>query len=344
MNIVQLVRENIRNLKAYSSARSEFKGEASIFLDANENPINQPYNRYPDPLQWKLKEKVGQLKNVASEKIFFGNGSDEPIDLVIRIFCEPRVDNIIATDPTYGMYEVCANINDVDYRKVLLNEDFSLDADRLLAQVDEHTKLIFLCSPNNPTGNLLARTEIEKILKEFQGIVIVDEAYIDFSEKDSWMSRLNEFPNLIILQTFSKAWGIAAVRFGMAFASPEIIGYFNKVKYPYNINQLTQDFVLQEIEKADLKDEWVNELLDQRELLNKSLTSLSFVEKIYPSDANFILVKVENANKLYDYLVGKGIIVRNRNSVSLCQDCLRITIGTIAENEELLEALKAYIV
>ena len=336
MNLEQLVRKNIWNLKAYSSARSEFKGEASVYLDANENPINGPYNRYPDPLQTKLKEKVGHLK------IFFGNGSDEPIDLVIRIFCEPRVDNIVATDPTYGMYQVCADVNDVEYRKVLLNKDYSLDADKLLEKVDEHTKLIFLCSPNNPTGNLLNKKEVKKILDSFKGLVIVDEAYIDFAANDTWLSNLDEYPNLIILQTFSKAWGIAAVRFGMAFASKEIIALFNKVKYPYNINQLTQEFVLRELEKEQLKNEWVSTLLVQRITLYRALEELPFVQKVYHSDANFILVKVDDANALYNYLVEHGIIVRNRNSVSLCDGCVRITVGTEQENNNLLEALKAY--
>lgn len=342
MNLEQLVRKNIWNLKAYSSARSEFKGDASVFLDANENPMNGPYNRYPDPMQTKLKEKVSQLKNVDASKIFFGNGSDEPIDLVIRVFCEPRVDNIVATDPTYGMYQVCADVNDVEYRKVLLNKNYSLDADKLLEKVDEHTKLIFLCSPNNPTGNLLNKEEILKVLTSFKGIVIIDEAYIDFSEKDTWLTSLDQYPNLIILQTFSKAWGIAAVRFGMAFASSEIIAFFNKVKYPYNINQLTQEFVLNELSKEQLKNEWVSTLLAQRMILHKALENMSFVKEVYHSDANFILIKVDDANDLYNYLVKNGIIVRNRNTVSLCDGCVRVTVGTEAENNNLLDILQDY--
>lgn len=340
MDLQQLVRKNIWNLKPYSSARSEFKGEASVFLDANENPLNSPYNRYPDPLQWKVKEKVSKIKNIAPEKIFFGNGSDEPIDLVIRIFCEPKQDNIVAIDPTYGMYQVCADINDVEYRKVLLNNDYSLDANKLLAATDKNTKLIFLCSPNNPTGNLLDKKEMLKVIENFNGIVVLDEAYIDFSVKDSFLNDLDKYPNLIILQTFSKAWGIAAIRFGMAFASSDIIGFFNKVKYPYNINQLTQEFVLNELNKEEEKDNWVKSLLEQKQYLLSELDHLSSIEKIYPSDANFILIKVADPNEIYKQLVDKGIIVRNRNSVSLCAGCLRITIGTKEENSKLLSALK----
>ena len=243
MNLQDLVRPNIYHLKPYSCARDEFKGEATAYLDANENPLNAPYNRYPDPLQKDLKEKVAKLKNIDSEKLFFGNGSDEPIDLVVRIFCEPGVDNIVAIDPTYGMYQVCADINNVEYRKVLLLEDYSLDVEQVLSAVDAHTKVIFMCSPNNPTGNDLDINEMKRILDGFSGIVVIDEAYIDFSSRPSFLTLLDTYPNLIVLQTFSKAWGLAAIRLGMAFASPEIISFFNKVKYPYNINLLTQYFV-----------------------------------------------------------------------------------------------------
>ena len=340
MNLKQLVRKNIAELKPYSSARSEFKGNASVYLDANENPLNSPYNRYPDPLQWKLKEKIARVKNVNIEEIFLGNGSDEPIDLVIRVFCEPKEDNIVAIDPTYGMYEVCANINDIEYRKVLLNSDYSMDADKLLAATDNNTKIIFLCSPNNPTGNLLDRDQVLKVITQFKGIVVLDEAYIDFSIKDSFLSELNQYPNLIILQTLSKAWGLAAIRLGMAFASPDIINYFNKVKYPYNLNQLTQEFVYDELDKENEKDGWVSFLRQQREFLNNRLSQIPIIEKIYPSDANFILVKVPNANLIYNTLVEDGIIIRNRNSVSLCGNCLRITIGTAVENKTLIDALK----
>lgn len=339
MNLQQLVRKNVWNMKAYSSARDEFKGEASVFLDANENPLNDKYNRYPDPLQWALKEKIAKIKNTIPEKIFLGNGSDEPIDLVIRVFCEPRIDNIVAIDPTYGMYQVCANVNDVEYRKVLLDENFDLDAQKLLDKTDSNTKLIFLCSPNNPTGNILKRKEIEKILNAFSGIVIVDEAYIDFASEETWISQLDKYPNLIVLQTFSKAWGLAAVRLGMAFASPEIIKLFNKVKYPYNVNILTQNYVSGELDKLELRKEWVKLLLKGRDYLNTELVKLPYVEKIYPTDANFILVKVEDANGLYKKLADKGVIVRNRNSVSLCAGCLRITVGTENENETLIKVL-----
>lgn len=341
MDLNSLVRKNIQSLKAYSSARDEFKGEASVYLDANENPLNGPYNRYPDPLQWKLKERVSEIKGVDVNKIFFGNGSDEPIDIVYRVFCEPGHDNVIAIDPSYGMYKVCADINNVEYRQVLLNDDYSLNADLLLKNVDERTKLIFLCSPNNPSANILDKSEVLKIITSFKGIVIIDEAYIDFSIENSWLPDLDTYPNLIVLQTFSKAWGLAAIRLGMAFASPQIIGYFNKVKYPYNINILTQNFVLEELNKTSLKEEWVETLIAQRKWLNDNLEQISFVEKVYPSDANFILVKVKDANKTYSSLVEKGIIVRNRNSISLCRDCLRITVGTESENKILIDSLKS---
>ena len=340
MDITNLLRENIRRLKPYSCARDEFKGEASVYLDANENPMNMPYNRYPDPLQESLKAKIARMKNVRPSQIMLGVGSDEPIDLTIRIFCEPGQDNIVAIDPTYGMYQVCADINNVEYRKALLNPDFSLDAERLLAATDERTKVIFLCSPNNPTGNLLNRAEMTKVITGFKGIVVIDEAYIDFSSENSWLADLNRYPNVIVLQTFSKAWGLASVRCGMAFASDEIISYFNKVKYPYNINLLTQNFVNEQLDYEPRKKEWVNTLINLRNKLAEQLTHFHWVEKVYPSDANFLLVKVPDADLLYGQLVERGIIVRNRNTISLCLGCLRITIGTQAENEELLKALK----
>lgn len=342
MDLTRLIRPNILALKPYSCARDEFKGEASVYLDANENPMNNPYNRYPDPLQWALKEKIAKIKGVKPEQIMLGNGSDEPIDLVVRIFCEPKVDNIVAIDPSYGMYQVCADVNNVEYRKVLLNDDYTLNATRLLAAVDATTKVIFLCSPNNPTGNLMNRTEVLKVLNGFGGIVVMDEAYVDFSSEKSWLAELNNFPNLIVLQTFSKAWGLASVRCGMAFASAEIIAYFNKVKYPYNINKLTQDFVSEQLDQEARKNEWVSMLLEQRTYLINALSELTFVEKIFPSDANFILVKVPDANALYQYLVDKGIIVRNRNNVSLCLGCLRITVGTKQENEVLMKILNQF--
>lgn len=337
----ELVRENIWKLKPYSCARDEFKGEAKAYLDANENPFNTLYNRYPDPLQWAVKEKIADIKYVKPSQIMLGVGSDEPIDLIFRVFCEPKIDNVVAINPTYGMYGVCADINNVEYRQVNLEADFSLNAEKVLAAADKNTKVIFLCSPNNPTGNLLNTTEIEKILKGFDGIVVIDEAYIDFSDKASWISKLNKYPQMVILQTFSKAWGLAAARCGMAFASEEIISFFNKVKYPYNINILTQKLILEKLENIDIKENWVKEILSQRTLMIEELEQLSIVAHIYPTDANFVLVKVDDANLRYKQLVEKGIIVRNRNSVTLCENCLRITIGTAQDNKELLNALRS---
>jgi len=342
MNIQELVRPTIAALKPYSSARNDYQGEASVFLDANENPMNGPYNRYPDPLQHKLKEKVATLKQVETSQLFFGNGSDEPIDLVYRVFCEPRIDNVVAIDPSYGMYLVCADINQVEYRKVLLNEDYTMDADRLLSAVDDKTKVIFLCSPNNPTGNDLSVSAVKKVLDTFGGITVIDEAYIDFSARESYLKLLPEYPNLIVLQTFSKAWGLASVRLGMAFAYPEIIGYFNKVKYPYNINILTQNFVMDELKQPERKNSWVKMLVKERAVLTENLKSLTMIRQIHPSDANFVLVKVDDPNAVYHFLVSQGVIVRNRNTVSLCLGCLRITIGTPEENAILVEALKKY--
>lgn len=335
----QLVRPNILALKPYSCARSEFKGEASVFVDANENPLSGPYNRYPDPMQWSVKRRIAEIKGVRETQIMLGNGSDEPIDLIVRIFCEPKEDNIVAIDPTYGMYEVCADVNNVEYRKVLLNNDYSLCADTLLAATDDKTKVIFLCSPNNPTGNLLNRDEMLRVINSFDGIVVIDEAYIDFASEASWLNGLDNMPNVIVLQTFSKAWGLASIRCGMAFASEEIIGYFNKVKYPYNINQLTQDYVLNELQQEERKSMWVNELIDERARLAKRLEEMPFVEKVYPSDANFLLVKVDDANAKYNNLMSRGVIVRNRHSVALCLNCLRITVGTPQENDILIDEL-----
>lgn len=335
----QLIRPNILALKPYSCARSEFKGEASVFVDANENPLSGPYNRYPDPMQWSVKRRIAEIKGVRETQIMLGNGSDEPIDLIVRIFCEPKEDNIVAIDPTYGMYEVCADVNNVEYRKVLLNNDYSLCADTLLAATDDKTKVIFLCSPNNPTGNLLNRDEMLRVINSFDGIVVIDEAYIDFASEASWLNGLDNMPNVIVLQTFSKAWGLASIRCGMAFASEEIIGYFNKVKYPYNINQLTQDYVLNELQQEERKSMWVNELIDERARLAKRLEEMPFVEKVYPSDANFLLVKVDDANAKYNNLMSRGVIVRNRHSVALCLNCLRITVGTPQENDILIDEL-----
>lgn len=339
----ELTRPNIWKLKPYSSARDEYKGAtASVFLDANENPYNLPYNRYPDPLQRDLKIDLSRIKQVAPEKIFLGNGSDEAIDLVFRAFCEPQKDNVVAIDPTYGMYQVCADVNDVEYRKVLLNNDFQFSAETLLAATDEHTKLIFICSPNNPTGNDLLRSEIEIVLNRFEGLVILDEAYNDFSEAPSFLSDLDKYPNLIVLQTFSKAWGCAAIRLGMAFASEEITSILNKIKYPYNVNQLTQQQAISMLHKYEDIAQWVKTLKQERKCLEDAFVELPCVIKVFPSDANFFLARVTDAVSIYNYLVGEGIIVRNRHSISLCGNCLRVTVGTPIENEKLIEALKAF--
>jgi len=339
MNLQNLVRKNILNLKPYSSARDEFKGEASVYLDANENPYNNNVNRYPDPLQWEVKEKISQIKGVAKEKIMLGNGSDEPIDLIFRVFCEPGIDNVVAIDPTYGMYQVSADINNVEYRKVLLDSNFDFNSDNLLQQTDENTKAIFLCSPNNPTGNSLNRNEIVKTIENFEGIVVVDEAYIDFSSQQSFLKYLDKYSNLIVLQTFSKAWAGAGIRLGMAFASEEIIRLFNKVKYPYNVNKLTQNYALDLLNNYQEVKEKVATILEERSKLQQALSNLSCVEKVYPTDANFILVKVNDADKIYQELVEEGIIIRNRNKISLCMNCLRITVGTEEENSELISSL-----
>lgn len=334
-----LVRNNIWALKPYSCARDEFKGEAAVFLDANENPFGAPYNRYPDPRQWALKEKIAKIKGVPASQIMLGNGSDEPIDLIIRIFCEPGVDNMVAIEPTYGMYGVSADINNVEYRRVNLDSDFDIDVDAIFKAVDDNTKVIWLCSPNNPTGNALSRDRTRRIIDGFEGIVVVDEAYIDFSSQPSWLEELPAMPNLIVLQTFSKAWGLASVRCGMAFASTDIIELFNKVKYPYNINLLTQNFVSERINLVDEKNRRVTAILDERPRVMREIGKLPIVEKVYPSDANFVLVKVRDANATYKHLVECGIIVRNRHSVTLCGNCLRITIGTKEENDRLVEEL-----
>lgn len=340
--IKELVRPNIWSLAPYSSARNEYSGHvAHVFLDANENPFNGPYNRYPDPLQESLKERLSEVKNVPAENIFLGNGSDEAIDLVYRCFCEPKKDNVVAICPTYGMYEVCANINDVEYRNVMLDENYQITAEKLLAACDANTKAIWICSPNNPTGNDINNEEIEKVIENFDGIVIVDEAYIDFSKQKSFSRYINsETSNVIVLQTMSKAWGSAAIRLGMAFAKKEIIAIFNKVKYPYNVNQLTQEQAMKRLKDTQPVEQWVNILLQERGRTMEALGELPICEKIYPTDANFFLAKVKDAQKTYDYLVDKGIIVRNRTRVSLCNNCLRVTIGTREENNELLGALR----
>jgi histidinol-phosphate aminotransferase len=313
-----------------------------VFLDANENPYNGPLNRYPDPLQAKLKKKIEEVKGIPSDYIFLGNGSDEAIDLPFRCFCRPGVDNVVAIEPTYGMYRVCADINDVEYRPVLLDEHFQIKASKLLEACDKNTKIIWICSPNNPTGNSIDRKEIAEVLTRFDGIVIVDEAYSDFSRERPLRYELPKYPNLIVLNTMSKAWASAAIRLGMAFASKEIIALLNKVKYPYNINQLTQERALKVLEgKSDI-ERWVKLILQERVRMVEAFGQLPICEKVFPTDANFFLARVSDAKRIYDYLVDKGIIVRNRTKVQLCHNCLRITIGTRNENNELMGVLRQY--
>ena len=343
MDINNLLRKNIQNLKPYSSARDEYSGDAMVFLDANENPFNEPYNRYPDPLQKELKQKISVLKNIPSNQIFLGNGSDEPIDLLVRTFCEPGIDNIITINPTYGMYHVAADTNDIEVIKVSLTKEFELDSKQVLEAVNEKTKLIFLCSPNNPSGNSLNKEAMLEIIQNFNGLVIVDEAYIDFAPGKSLLPEINKYPNLVILQTFSKAWGMAGIRLGMAFATVEIIQVLNKIKYPYNINILTQKKALELLGNKEQVDIWVKKLIEEREKMAKYLAKLHFVTKIYPSDANFLLVSMIDARAIYNYLVENGIIVRDRSKIHLCDNSLRITIGTMDEDIVLLQALKDYI-
>lgn len=342
MNLDKLVRPNISKLTPYSSARNEFTGSASIFLDANENPYNEPFNRYPDPLQREVKKRLAAIKGVKPENIFLGVGSDEGIDLAYRIFCRPGIDNVVAIAPSYGMYEVCADINDIEYRRVSLDDNFNFDPDTLLAATDENTKLLWICSPNNPTGNAYPIEMILKTAQAFNGIVMVDEAYIDFSSKGSMIAYLDQCPNVIVLQTFSKAWGRAGLRLGVAYASPEIIDYYNKVKYPYNINAITQEKAIEALENVAEVKAWVDELLDNRSLLAEALEKMSCVKHIYPSDANFLLIRVDDPDCLYNFLCKQGIIVRNRNRVEKCAGCLRITIGTKDENAQLINAINDY--
>lgn len=342
-----ILRKNISNLTPYSSARDEYKGKEGIFLDANENsygsPLDANYNRYPDPMQLSLKEKISKIKGLPVENIFLGNGSDEAIDILFRAFCRPAIDNVIICPPTYGMYEVSANINDVEVRKVnLLPETFQLDTENVLKSINLNTRLIFVCCPNNPTGNGVKWADIKKILENFKGIVVVDEAYINFASYRSLISELLNYPNLVILQTLSKAWGLAGLRVGMAFASQQIIDVFNKIKPPYNINVASQQIALEALDNIEQINSWIKTIVTQRGIIAKELEKLSFVKKVYPSDANFILVKVDGPNEIYNFLTEKQIIIRNRSTVALCEGCLRITIGTEEENTKLLNALKSY--
>ncbi len=342
-NINNLIRENIKKLVPYSSARDEFSGEATVFLDANENSLGSPttkwYNRYPDPHQIKLKQKISLIKSLPAENIFLGNGSDECIDILYRGFCEPGRDNVIICPPTYGMYEVGAHINNVELRKVPLLKNFQLNLEGLDNQIDGFTKIIWLCSPNNPTANSLDREDIKNILENFNGIVVIDEAYINFSRQRSFLTELNTYPNLVVLQTLSKAWGLAGLRVGMAFAGKEIIEVCNKIKPPYNIGQATQDLVLVALDRLGEVNEMIKILVKERDILAKQLLSVGMVQKVYPSDANFILVQVKDAKKIYGELLKKGIVVRDRSNVQLCEECLRITVGTASENKTLLNAL-----
>jgi len=346
INIEWLLRPNIRDLVPYSSARSEYTGKDMIYLDANENSFGSAaegnYSRYPDPQQTALKDVIGKIKGVDKNRIFLGNGSDEPIDLLIRSFCEPGKDNILILPPTYGMYEVSARINDVAVKKVLLTNDFQVDVEQVLAEADVQTKLLFICSPNNPTGNLVDEDAIVVLLDRFEGIVILDEAYIDFAGGHSFADRLDIYNNLVILQTFSKAWGLAGLRLGMAFAAPEIIAILNKVKAPYNINAATQEIAIQALSSNEFIDSKTKLILLEREKLETELAEFSFVIRIFPSQANFLLVRVADAAELYAYLKLRGIIVRNRSKEAKCESCLRITVGTPQENNQLINALKQY--
>jgi histidinol-phosphate aminotransferase len=345
-NLDFLVRPNIKNLVPYSSARDEFKGEANVFLDANENSFGSPltkwYNRYPDPLQMKLKERLSEIKGVPVSKMFLGNGSDECIDILLRAFCEPALDNIIICPPTYGMYEVSANINNVAIKKVPLTPAYQLNVPEIADAIDNNTKLIFLCSPNNPTGNSLDRIDVEVLLNNYHGLVIIDEAYINFSRSRSFSRELEEYPNLVIMQTLSKAWGLAALRLGMTFASPEIINIMNRIKPPYNINQASQELAMKALDSVGAVNEMIREIVKERTTLEEELPKLAVVKKVHPSDGNFLLVQVTTALEIYKYLLAKGIVVRDRSRVELCEGCLRITVGTPHENKALLGALSEF--
>lgn len=342
-DINKLLRENIRNMKPYSSARDEFSGEAAVFLDANENPYNSPWNRYPDPRQLKLKARVSEIKNIPVKNIFLGNGSDEPIDLLFRAFCEPGKDNIVSINPTYGMYRVAADTNNVAVNLVPLGDDFELDANAVLNAVNPGTKIIFLCSPNNPSGNALNNNAILKIIESFEGLVVVDEAYIDFCPEKSFLPSLSQYPNLVILQTFSKAWGMAGLRLGMAFATEQIIDILSRIKYPYNLSMLTQQKGIELLANEQQKADWVTIILKERAKMIEYLKKYPFVVKVYPTDANFVLVKTHDPKGIYQYLVDEKIIVRDRSAVTLCEGCLRISIGSPEENATLIEALDGLI-
>ncbi|MFC6877870.1 histidinol-phosphate transaminase [Flavobacterium myungsuense] len=345
-DINNLVRENVKLMKPYSSARDEFEDFDTadmIFLDANENPFQNGVNRYPDPQQSSLKVVLAKQRNVKPNQILLGNGSDEVLDLIFRAFCEPKVDNVITLPPTYGMYGVLSNLNDIENKEVLLSTHFQPQAEKILETVDEKTKIIFLCSPNNPTGNSFSDESVVKLLENFNGLVVIDEAYIDFSEKESWLAKINEYPNLFITQTLSKAYGLAGIRLGICYASAAVISVLNKIKPPYNVNELTQLRALERLSNPDIIKSEIVSIIEQRDLLLKTLEEVKFVEKIYPTEANFILIKVDDANKRYNELIAKGIVIRNRTTQPLCENTLRLTIGTEQENEKLIEALASLI-
>lgn len=339
-NIEGLIRSNIANLKPYSSARDEFHGRADVFLDANENPYPSDFNRYPDPLQWKVKRRLSEIKHIPQKNIFLGNGSDEAIDLIIRAFCEPSRDSVLIPEPTYGMYAVCAAINAVSVQRVLLSDSYDLDVAAVMSAINWSTKIIFLCSPNNPSANLLTRESVLSILTNFGGLVVVDEAYIDFSGSPSFTEELGKHANLVVLQTLSKAWGLAGLRLGMCFASELIISTLNRIKYPYNINSQTQSLALKALNKEEQKNSWVREILTERAMLTDGLKSVKAVTHVFPSDANFVLVRVTDARRIYELLMSSGTIVRDRSSIARCDECLRITVGTPGENKILLQQLQ----
>jgi histidinol-phosphate aminotransferase len=345
-DLQSLLRENIRTLKPYTSARDEYKGTEGTFLDANENSFGSAtedlHNRYPDPLQWELKHSLSKIKHVPAENMLIGNGSDEPIDLLYRCFCRPGVDNVIITPPTYGMYEVSAHINDTEVKKVNLSSDFQLIPDEILAAVNDNTKLIFLCSPNNPTGNSLRKEDMLKVIQNFNGVVAVDEAYIDFAADKTMLVELSKYPNLVVMQTFSKAWGMANLRLGLAFASLEIISIFNKVKAPYNVNGVSQRLAVEAIHNVEKKDAYVKSIIQQRNFLAVELDKMSCIRIVYPSDSNFLFVKTTDGRRIYDFLIENKVIVRDRSNVALSEGCLRITVGTEAENTELLRVIALY--
>ncbi|WP_291104223.1 MULTISPECIES: histidinol-phosphate transaminase [unclassified Flavobacterium] len=343
-NINNLVRENVKLMKPYSSARDEFEDFDTadmVFLDANENPFENGVNRYPDPQQSSVKTVLANLKKLKTNQILLGNGSDEVLDLLFRAFCEPKIDNVITLPPTYGMYGVLANINAVENREVLLSEDFQPEVEKIINAIDENTKIIFLCSPNNPTGNSFSDESVAYLLQNFKGLVVIDEAYVDFSKRESWLNELDEYPNLVITQTLSKAYGLAGIRLGICYASAAVISVLNKIKPPYNVNELTQKRALERLATPEKIKSEIQSITEQRSRLLKVLPEIKFVEKIYPTEANFILIKVDDANKRYDELISKGIVIRNRTTQPLCHNCLRLTVGTEIENTKLIEALQA---